>query len=92
MIFFCCKVKAEYYDVHFFDRHNHKLQIEDFELFIALLERLMAEQIRKQSATAEAFNRLLYLANLQKKFQRDDGYLLFVTYLLWYWIIFRYNH
>ena len=70
MIFFC-KVKAEYYDVHFFDRHNHKLQ-EDFELFIALLERLMAEQIRKQSATAEAFNRLLYLANLQKKFQREN--------------------
>ena len=67
MIFFC-KVKAEYYDVHFFDRHNHKLQ-EDFELFIALLERLMAEQIRKQSATAEAFNRLLYLANLQKSFK-----------------------
>ena len=52
--------------MHFFDRHNHKLQIEDFELFIALLERLMAEQIRKQSA------------QVTTKFQRgNDGYLLF---------------
>ena len=49
--------------MHFFDRHNHKLQIEDFELFIALLERLMAEQIRKQSA------------QVTTKFQRgNDGY------------------
>ena len=66
--------------MHFFDRHNHKLQIEDFELFIALLERLMAEQIRKQSA------------QVTTKFQRgNDGYLLFLL-LLWYWIIFQYYH